>query len=53
MAEDAYHARNIEGLPTVSSRGVNGLDSHAIVRWLKDSGSFQDILSEFLRDIDD
>jgi tetratricopeptide (TPR) repeat protein len=50
MAEDAYHARNIEGLPTVISRGVAGLDSHAVIRWLKDSGSFRDILSEFLRD---
>ncbi|ANP46820.1 hypothetical protein [Candidatus Viadribacter manganicus] len=52
MAEDAHHARNIEGLPTVSSRGVSGLDSHAIVRWLKDSGHFPDILAEFLRDTD-
>jgi pimeloyl-ACP methyl ester carboxylesterase len=50
MTEDAYHARNIEGLPTVSSRAVTGLDSHAVIRWLKDSGSFRDILAEFLRD---
>lgn len=50
MAEDAYHARNIEGLPTVTSRGVEGLDSHAVIRWLKDSGRFPDILREFLHD---
>ena len=50
MPEDAYHARNIEGLPTVSSRPVEGLASHAVIVWLKQSGAFHDILHEFLRE---
>ncbi|HYD72389.1 MAG TPA: hypothetical protein VEF55_04580 [Candidatus Binatia bacterium] len=50
MPEDAYHARNIEGLPTVSSRAVKGLASHNVIAWLKQSGAFHDILQEFLRD---
>jgi hypothetical protein len=50
MPEDAYHAHNIEGLPTVSSRPVPGLASHGVIAWLKQSGVFQDILREFLRE---
>ena len=50
MPEDAYHARNIEGLPTVSSRAVEGLASHGVIGWLKQSGIFHDILREFLRE---
>jgi tetratricopeptide (TPR) repeat protein len=50
MPEDAYHARNIEGLPTVSSRAVEGLASHGVIGWLKQSGIFRDILHEFLRE---
>jgi hypothetical protein len=50
MPEDAYHARNIEGLPTVSSRGVPGLASHGVIAWLKETGVFRDILKEFLRE---
>lgn len=50
MREDSYHARNIEGLPTVSLRPVANLDSHAVIAWLKQSGSFREILQEFLGD---
>jgi tetratricopeptide (TPR) repeat protein len=50
MPEDAYHARNIEGLPTVSSRRVDGLASHGVIAWLKQTGTFRDILQEFLRE---
>jgi tetratricopeptide (TPR) repeat protein len=50
MPEDAYHARNIEGLATVSSRSVPGLASHGVIAWLKQSGAFRDILHEFLRE---
>lgn len=50
MPEDAYHARNIEGLPTVSSRPVEGLNSHSVIAWLKQTGTFRGILREFLRE---
>jgi len=50
MPEDSYHGRNIEGLPTVSSRPVAGLDSHGVIAWLKQTGVFRDVLSEFLRE---
>jgi tetratricopeptide (TPR) repeat protein len=50
MPEDAYHARNIEGLPTVSSRPVEGLASHSVIAWLKQAGTFRGILREFLRE---
>lgn len=50
MPEDAHHARNIEGLPTVSSRPVDGLASHGVIGWLKQNGVFRDILKEFLRE---
>jgi tetratricopeptide (TPR) repeat protein len=51
MPEDAYHGRNIEGLPTVSSHPVSGLNSHAVIAWLKQSGKFNTILHEFLREV--
>jgi tetratricopeptide (TPR) repeat protein len=51
MPEDSYHGRNIEDLPTVSSRPVPGLDSHAVIAWLKQSGTFIPILHEFLREV--
>jgi tetratricopeptide (TPR) repeat protein len=51
MPEDAYHARNIEGLPTVSSRPVEGLASHGVIAWLKQNGAFIPILHEFLREV--
>ncbi|MEZ6024261.1 MAG: hypothetical protein R3C16_12815 [Hyphomonadaceae bacterium] len=50
MPEDAYHARNIEGLPTVVSRAVDGFDSHGVIAWLKQSGAFRDVVRDFLRD---
>jgi hypothetical protein len=51
MPEDACHGRNIEGLPTVSSRPVSGLNSHAVIAWLKQSGKFNTILHELLREV--
>lgn len=50
MPEDSYHGRNIEGLPTVSSRAVTNFGSHGVIRWLKQSGIFREILREFLRE---
>jgi Tfp pilus assembly protein PilF len=53
MPQDAYHGRNIEGLPTVSSRPLAGVDAHGVImHTLKKKGQYQEVLAEFLRDSD-
>jgi hypothetical protein len=53
MPEDAYHGRNIEGLPTVSSRPLAGVTSHGVIlHSLKKNDLYRTLLSEFFRDCD-
>jgi len=50
MPEDTYHARNLEGLPTVELRQVEAVDTHAVVAGLRKSKLYAEILRGFLHD---
>jgi len=50
LEEDAYHARNIGGLPTVTLRPIAGHDGHGVANLLQKQGTYIDVLEEFFRD---
>ena len=50
MAEDAFHAQNIEDLPTVRSRPLAGFAGHDVPAILKANGGYAAAFHEFLLD---